>query len=267
MMNRLDHIGGGGKTVVEGQVSEFASVAVTSGTATAKAATLTSDPAGGGYRFRAEVDVQEGSNTLAVSATDRDTPPQTTTQNYSFNLGGVQRSFTYDANGNMLTESQNGNVTRRFEWDAKNRLKVVFSGTSVTGWSYDYRDRRVHEWRSSSNGDLSGGGPGPEYPLPAYPQRLLIWDGDNLVQERSVTSSTNFTTGGTIARTHHHGGFTDGTGTTAKDYLTTTDHLGNVREVIAANTAAGTIGNVLTRYDYTAFQGPVKLSGSVDASR
>lgn len=63
-------------------------------------ATLQTDPVAGGYRFRRPVDVTAGSNTVTVAATDRDEPPNTTTQVWSFNVPTAQRTFTYNANGN-----------------------------------------------------------------------------------------------------------------------------------------------------------------------
>ena len=65
------------------------------------------------------------------------------------------------------------------------------------------------------------------------------------MQERNGTN--------VISRSHLYGGFEDRntTGTVVKkNYLTTTDHLGNVREVINGNTAAGAIGTLVARYDY-----------------
>jgi RHS repeat-associated protein len=159
-------------------------------------------------------------------------------------------------------------VQRSFTWDAKNRLKTVTVGGNTTRWDYDYRDRRVKEYNYAVGTAITA----LNY---VNPNKLLIWDGDDLIQERSVTGTTqaaltaSLNAGGTITRTHHFGGFADGP-TGATKYQTTTDHLGNVREVIAANSINPAPGTVVARYDYTTFQGPTKIYsapvGNVDAS-
>ena len=220
-------------------------------------APVMSDPASGGYRFSKKIDIAEGSNTITVQAVDKDNPPNTTTKNYTLNVSGLSRSFTYDANGNLLTDSSNGTVQRSFTWDAKNRLKTVTKNGTTYRWDYDYHDRRVKEYSYPAGGAV-----------PTFPGKLYIWDGTDLIQERSCTTSAIYTSGGTTTRTHLFGGFMEGgtNSTTVAKYQTFTDHLGHVRDVIAANTVAGTLGAVAARYDYTTFQGPVKTSGTVDAS-
>jgi RHS repeat-associated protein len=77
-----------------------------------------------------------------------------------------------------------------------------------------------------------------------------------IVQERVGTSAT----AGTISRNHYYGGFTIGaTVSTAAKYQTCTDHLGHVREVVAASGSNPAIGTVLTRYEYSPYQGPTKV--------
>jgi len=251
IMNRLQQIGGTGKTVVEGNVNEFATINVTSGSNPPVAASLVTDPAASGYRFRAEVPVQTGVNNLTVTAKDRDTPTaNTTTSNFTFTAAAATRTFDYDANGNMLADKTGGTSTRTFTWDAKSRLKsVLVASTNTTySWDYDYRDRRVKEYEKVGAGT-------------ATLTKVFVWQGNELVQERNASN--------VITRTHHFGGFADGS-TGATKYQTTTDHLGSVREIIVASGTTPAIGTVVTRYDYSTFQGPlapVKLTGTnVDAS-
>jgi RHS repeat-associated protein len=60
-----------------------------------------------------------------------------------------------------------------------------------------------------------------------------------------------------ITHNHYTNGFTVGASvSTAAKYQTLTDHLGNLREAVALNTAAGSVGAVAARYDYSAYQGP-----------
>jgi hypothetical protein len=121
-LNRLMQIGGAGSTVVEGRVNEFASVTVAANGQGAQPATLRADPVAGGYRFARTVPVNAGSNTVTIAATDLAVVPQatplTTTKSWQFNVPAVSRTFSYDANGNTLSDGE-----RTMTWDAKNRLK------------------------------------------------------------------------------------------------------------------------------------------------
>jgi uncharacterized protein RhaS with RHS repeats len=82
------------------------------------------------------------------------------------------------------------------------------------------------------------------------------WHDNEIVQERTGTSAT----AGTISRNHYYGGFTIGaTVSTAAKYQTFTDHLGHVREVVASSGTNPAIGTVLTRYEYSPYQGPTKV--------
>ncbi|MFZ4765928.1 MAG: hypothetical protein ACOYMN_13340 [Roseimicrobium sp.] len=144
----------------------------------------------------------------------------------------MSRTFTYDANGNTLTDGQ-----RTFTWDAKNRLKKVSKGGTTWEWDYDYLDRRVRE---------------QQYGQQVAPTKYFIWSGTEIVQERNSKN--------TVTRTHYTGGFIDGsppaTATPAQQYQTLTDHLGHVREVVNGS------GTMAARYDYTPYQGPVKVGTS-----
>jgi RHS repeat-associated protein len=191
--------------------------------------------------FRKPISVTPGSNTVEISAVDEDDPPNTTTQTWSFTVPPPQRTFTYDANGNMLTDS----FGRVFTWDGKNRLKTVTVSGTTYEWDYDYRDRRIREFVYASGGSK-----------PTIPAKQFIWHDNDIVQERVGTSAT----AGTIARNHYFGGFTIGaTISTAAKYQTFTDHLGHVREVVAASGTNPAIGTVLTRYEYSPYQGPTKV--------
>jgi RHS repeat-associated protein len=226
-MNRLTQIGGAGSTVVEGKVNELATVTVNNQSTTMKA-----DPTGG-YRFERTVPVTQGANTVNISATDTGIPPQSTNKQWQFTVPAVQRSFTYDANGNTLTDG-----LRTTTWDAKNRLKTVTRNGTTTRWDYDYRDRRVREY-SYTAGTTSGS-------TYTTPSKLYIWSGTDIIQERSGANA--------ITRTHYMGGFSDGaTATSGTKYQTLTDHLGNIREVLT------TTGTLAARYDYSAYQGPVAV--------
>jgi RHS repeat-associated protein len=197
-------------------------------TVNGQAAALTADPAGGGYRFSRTLPVTEGSNTVTVQATDQDN--ETTTQSWQFSVPASSRSFDYDDNGNTLSDGQ-----RTMTWDVKNRLRTVTKDGTTWKWDYDHADRRVREFE---NNTLT---------------KMFVWSGPNIVQERNASNA--------ITRTHYSGGFSDGaTPASGTKYQTLTDHLGHVREIVDAS------GAVVTRYDYTSYQGPVKVSGTVEAT-
>ncbi len=236
LMNQLEQIGGQGSVVVEGTVNEFAEVTVNNVQAALFEDPLLYPPA---YRYRAIVPVTQGTNTLTVTATDQD--EDATTNQWEITVPASQRTFTYDANGNLLTDSSG----RAFVWDAKNRLKRVTVGGKHYEWDYDYRDRRVREYEWNVGGNKN-----------SVPNKQFIWHGNEIVQERTGTSAT----AGTIARNHYYGGFTIGaTVSTAEKYQTFTDHLGNVREVVASSGTSPAIGTLITRYDYSPYQGPSKI--------
>ena len=187
-------------------------------------ADLNPAPASGGYFFKRSIPVKEGANTVQITATD----PQgeTTVQNWNFTVPSTSRNFVYDANGNTLSDG-----IRTYTWDAKNRLKTVTKAGSTWNWDYDFQDRRIKEYQ---NGQLT---------------KLFIWSGNQIIQERNASN--------VITRTHYEGGFIDGaTPATGTKYQTLTDHLGNVREVLTAT------GAIAARYDYTAYQGAVKIGTS-----
>jgi RHS repeat-associated protein len=159
-----------------------------------------------------------------VAATDPQN--ETSVKRWQFDVAGVSRTFTYDANGNTLSDGE-----RTMVWDAKNRLRSVTRSGSTWKWDYDSQDRRVREYE---NGVL---------------KKQFIWSGIELLQERDAANA--------VSRTHYFGGFLEGAeGSSGARYRVLSDHLGNVREVLASN------NTVAARYEYTAYQGPVKVGTS-----
>lgn len=171
---------------------------------------------------------------MTVAATDLN--QNTATQNWTFTVPAASPTFTYDENGNLLSDG-----TRTFTWDSINRLlsATVNGSGQVYSWTYDHAQRRVTE---SLNGAIS---------------KRFVWAGTEMIQERNGGNTA-------VLRSHVYGGFVEGSAalnTTAAKYLVTHDHLGNVRDVVAASTGASA-----ARYDYTPFQNPIKLAGTLDAS-
>lgn len=239
VMNRLTSIGGAGSTMVEGTVNEYATVTVNG-----QNAPLMSDAASGGYRFSAKVPVVSGQNDVTITATDP--ANETTTQTWRFTAAGAGSTLTYDANGNLLSDG-----SRVFTWDAKDRLKKVVTGGMAYEWDYDHQDRRVREFQYVSTAVK-----------PTIPTRQFIWEGDRIVRERQGTSAI----AGTVLRTHFTGGYAEGP-LMAATYLTVSDHLGNVRDVVAGPSvtfaSSPPLAPAAARYDYSVFHRPVRQTNGI----
>ncbi|MFC7335848.1 RHS repeat domain-containing protein [Haloferula chungangensis] len=214
-MNRLQKIGGAGRTVVEGEMDEAATVNVDG-----QPATVTGIPGTGDFTFRREIAVQEGANTFGITATDAN--GNKTEQTYSVQVGGTQSTYGYDLNGNLLWEKDpGGTVVRSFEWDGADRLKAVNWGAQRIEWTYSAMGQKVSE---SVNGTLS---------------RKFHWDGVELLLQRSAA--------GVIEKKFYGDGELRVGGADAGSYFYTRDHLGSVREVVKQD------GSLQARYDYDAY--------------
>jgi RHS repeat-associated protein len=210
--NRLNKIGGAGRTMVEGTLDEPGAVSVNG-----QPAAVTGIPGTGQFNFRREIPVQEGANTFEVTATDA--LGNQRVQNYSVQVGGTQKTFEYDANGNLRFEKDAaGAILRSFEWDAADRLKAVNWGAQRVEWTYNGLGQKVLE---TVNGTAA---------------RRFLWDGIELLLEKTPT--------GTITKRFYGDGEQRVGGPDAGNYFYTRDHLGSVREVLAAN------GTLVARYDY-----------------
>jgi RHS repeat-associated protein len=246
LMNRLTRSGGDGFTMVEGNVNEYADVKVNS-----VSVPLVGDAAGGGFRFRARVPVKAGANSVTVQATDQDR--EVTNQTWQFTAAATGKTYTYDLNGSMLSDG-----TRSFIWDAKDRLKKVTVAGTTYEWDYDWQDRRVREYQYAATAVR-----------PAIPSKQYIWEGSQIVRERTGTSAID----GTVQRTHYTHAFVDQIAATASAAATVSillplkDHLGNVREVLGTNYTYANGKDIVERWDYSAYQKPVRVSGTtVNAS-
>jgi hypothetical protein len=94
-------------------------------------AQMANDPNSGtkGKFFTATLNLPVGNNTVSIVASDLNSPPKQTTQNYSLTVaGGVGKTYSYDLNGNM---TMNGSQT--YEWDAEDRLMKITQLS--TNWS------------------------------------------------------------------------------------------------------------------------------------
>ncbi|MGV3659715.1 MAG: RHS repeat-associated core domain-containing protein [Prosthecobacter sp.] len=217
VLNQLTNVGGAGSMLVEGTVNEFAKISVNDSTAR-----LSVDPISG-YRYRRNVKVQPGANSVTVKAVD--TNGEVTAKKWQFTVPSSIQPLSYDADGNTL-----GDGLRSFTWDVKGRLRSVSKGGITWKWDYDYKDRRVREYQNN------------------VVTKIFIWRGSDVVQERDGSNA--------ITRTHFDGGFSDGpVSSSGIKFQILADHLGHVREVMTS------AGGIAARYDYTNSQGPIKISG------
>ena len=141
--------------------------------------------------------------------------------------------FTYDANGNLISDG-----TRTFEWDARNRLTGLVTGTHRSEFSYDAFDRRTRVVEKEGDSVVNA--------------KQLIWCGASLCEERDAVTGVN--------KRFYADGETQASGGNEAAYFYTRDHLGSVREVTDAT------GAVVASYDYDPWGRTIKLSGSVDAA-
>jgi RHS repeat-associated protein len=173
-------------------------------------------------------------NTVSVVASDLNSPPKQTTQNYSLTVaGGVGKTYSYDLNGNM---TMNGSQT--YEWDAEDRLTAINNGSLRSEFSYDGFGRRV-KIVEKNNGTVMD-------------TKKFIWDGERMVQ--SIEGPDNPVPGNLVKFVSYYDegcyvdqkimssdGFNEVAGTA---YYYTRDHLGSIREMLDNN------GNIVARYDY-----------------
>ena len=231
-LNQIDREDGVGITLVEGTVDEPAIAEIdVNGDGYQRAAVL-SNPDGGDYLFRREVEVDQGLNTIDVWAEDA-SGNRSPIKNYELTLPPVAKTYEYDLNGNLRYERDSGGgVLRAFRWDAQNRLTHVVEGNSETEFEYDGLDRRIRIIERTSGVEQSN--------------ETYLWIGGEIVQRRDGTADT-------VLRDYYWFGFSEG----ANDYFYTRDHSGSVREVIASD---GT--TIESRYDYDLWGNVTRVTGT-----
>lgn len=218
-VNELTATSGGGKLLVAGHTDELAKVTVNG-----KAATTETN-----NTYQAWIDVTPGTNTITVVAQDWSTNANTATNSWSVNVtGGTARTFTYDANGNTLTDG-----VRSYQWDAEDRLVKVTQGTNSWEFVYNGLSQRVAE---KLNGNVT---------------RRWILDGAEIAEQRAADSTT-------VEKQFYQQGEQRLGGADAGSYYYTRDHLGSIREVTDSTKA------LRARYDYDPYGQWEKLSGDLD---
>jgi RHS repeat-associated protein len=183
---------------------------------------------GSDNRFTGFATVPAGTSTVEVKATD--TNGNVRTNNYEMTLAGASKSFSYDANGNLL-----GDGARTFEWDAENRLLAVALGTHRSEFTYDGQGRRVRIVEKDNN-VVTG-------------ERWFLWCDANICEERD--------NGGATVRKRF---FDLGQQEDGVSYYYAKDHLGSVREMTDGS------ATIRARYDYDPYGRVTKTAGDKDAA-
>ena len=142
--------------------------------------------------------------------------------------GGVNRSFSYDLNGNITSDGG----PRTFEWDGANRLVAInYTGqTTRSEFSYDGLNRvaKIVEKTGSTINST----------------RKFVWLGQEKLEFRDATDAVT-------QRNYSQGQYV---GTTA--YFYTRDHLGSVREMFTGG------GTVVSRYEYDPYGRSTTITGT-----
>ncbi len=229
--NRLEQVGGGGRTLIEGTVDEPSIVKINGQDAQMRAL-AGSD----GQMFSRELSFGTGQKHLDIEATDGN--GNVTRRSYSFTVGGTKRTLEFDLNGNTVKEIVAGGSTRTYEWDALNRLTAIQSdetpttGTWRSEFTYDGQSRRVRavekDWNTSTSSWITAS------------DNRYLWCGTEICQKRDST-------GATVVANYYAEGEQRLSGTNTGSYHFTRDHLGSVREVVSTG------GYVVARYDYSAW--------------
>ena len=228
-LNQFTEQTAGGKMLLKGDVNVPSNVTVTplplSGGAAIPAASSAT-------KWKAKVSVGEGINRFSVSATQANVPQgqvaQSTTRTLQVEVPPqIPSPFTYDADGNMLSDGYTS-----CKWDAENRLVWVNnSAFGTVEFGYDAFNRRVSLVEKPDQGT-------------ATKSLNLLWEGLTIVGQVDNTPSVNQHTrlffGNGERRLFHAGA--------PLNLLYTRDHLGSIRELVDAST-----GYVRAAYDYTPY--------------
>jgi RHS repeat-associated protein len=140
-------------------------------------------------------------------------------------------TFSYDVNGNLKDDG-----IRRYQWDAENRLLSIgykADAGKTTTFRYDGIGRRLAIM------ETNGG---------ATTETRHLWCGDSLCQAR--------TAGDVVTRHYYPEGVAIPQGGTLLYYGT--DHLGSIRDVMAAQNGAK-----VASYDYDPYGNPIATSGRI----
>lgn len=157
--------------------------------------------------------------------------------------GTTTRAFQLDSA--RVLSSAPTSPTRSYEWDAADQLEAMVSVISPSEtrrkeFFYNGGGARVGK-KEFHNGSLQS-------------ELKYIYGGTGVLQERSAD-------GGTVLKTYTSRGELDFTTNPPTSRYFTRDHLGSVREVVAAD------GSLLARYDYKPYGERVLVSRTYEAAK
>jgi RHS repeat-associated protein len=215
-VNQLVAQQGGGLRPFVGAVSEAASVTVGG-----VPAQVTGD-----NRFTAAVPLVPGMASVPITATDSSQNVSTST--YQVLVDGAARTFTYDANGNLVSDG-----ARSYEWNARGRLAAIVDGAHRSEFLYDWTGRRVRIVEKEGQAVVE--------------ERRLVWCGFDVCEERDLA-------GFVVKRFFQHGVQENGVA-----FYYSKDHLGSIREIRSAD------GSIWGRFDYDPWGNRSKTGGSKES--
>jgi len=176
-------------------------------------------------RFRGTAPVESGTNTFSVTATDPN--GNVTTKLYQVTNSGPAKTFGYDANGNLTADG-----IRAFEWDARDRLTAIITGSQRIELSYDGSGKAVRVVEKSQGTIVK--------------DTFRVWCGDTICEERNSS-------GAVVSSFFTHAYQANGVGR-----FLTRSHVGSVHDVVDSS------GTVQARFDYDPYGQQTAVVGSVD---
>ncbi len=181
--------------------------------------------------FTGYANVTNGTNVVAVTATDYSNNSRTNKYQVVVTNSSVTKTITFDLNGNEVSVVT-ATSTNTYEWDAKDQMVAANTGTNRSEFTYDGLGRRV-QIIEKTNGV-------------AYTTNKYIWCGTELCEQRDNT-------GGTVTKRF----FGEGEQINGTNYYFTRDHLGSIREMTDAS------GAIRYRGDYDPYGRQTKLQGDL----
>jgi YD repeat-containing protein len=189
-----------------------------------QAATMSAD----GLSWEAHLTLAPGTFSLELDAKET-TPPagapaETTRRHVNLTIAaGSSWVFTYDNNGSLISTTIGGNPDlSSCEWDAANRLSAIVKNGNRTEFTYDGLSRRVRiveKTGTATTGAITS-------------DRAFVWEGFSIAEIRDQISGavTHVFGNGEVRTASVAQTLASGTG-----YFYLRDHLGSVREMVAAS--------------------------------
>jgi RHS repeat-associated protein len=136
--NQLLTRSAGGSVRWRGDLNEVGTVAFTSATVNGRPARMLP-----GNVFEADLDMQSGTNTVTLRATDASS--NVTTKTYTLDVAATGAAYSYDASGNLETKTEGSDIWH-YTWNAENQLiKVEKNSIEIARFAYDPSGRRVEK--------------------------------------------------------------------------------------------------------------------------